>query len=110
MPIRTVVANGKVADDKGKVAVERGPLVYCAEAVDNQNEPVLRAVMAKKPAFSVVDNYSIQNTETKGVPAFSVAIKADAQILEEGANGVSVKNNVLTLIPSMPGIIVEPIR
>ena len=100
MPVRTVVANGKVADDKGKVAVERGPLVYCAEAVDNQNEPVLRAVMAKKPAFSVVDNYSIQNTETKGAPAFSVkAIKADAQILEEGANGVSVKNDVLTLIP-----------
>ena len=100
MPIRTVVANGKVADDKGKVAVERGPLVYCAEAVDNQNDPVLRAVMAKKPAFSVVDNYSIQNTETKGAPAFSVkAIKADAQILEDGANGVSVKNNVLTLIP-----------
>lgn len=100
MPIRTVVANGKVADDKGKVAVERGPLVYCAEAVDNQNEQVLRAVMAKKPAFSLVDNYSIQNTETKGAPAFSVkAIKVDAQILEEGANGVSVKNDVLTLIP-----------
>ena len=100
MPVRTVVANGKVADDKGKVAVERGPLVYCAEAVDNQNEPVLRAVMAKKPSFSVVENYSIQNTETKGAPAFSVkAIKADAQILEEGANGVSVKNDVLTLIP-----------
>src|SRR5574344_675398 len=59
MPVRTVVANGKVADDRGKVAVERGPLVYCAEAVDNDGAPVLRAVMAKKPAFSVVDNYSI---------------------------------------------------
>jgi len=100
MPIRTVVANNKVADDKGKVAVERGPLVYCAEAVDNSNEPVLRAVMAKKPTFTLVDNYSIQNTETKGAPAFSVkAIKTDAQVLEEGANGVSVKNDKLTLIP-----------
>ena len=100
MPVRTVVANKNVADDKGKVAVERGPLVYCAEAVDNSNEPVLRAVMAKKPTFSLVDNYSIQNTETKGAPAFAVkAIKTDAQILEEGANGVSVKNDVLTLIP-----------
>ncbi len=100
MPVRTVVANEKVSDDKGKVAVERGPLVYCAEAVDNSNEPVLRAVMAKKPIFSLVDNYSIQNTETKGAPAFAVkAIKTDAQILEEGANGVSVKNDVLTLIP-----------
>ena len=101
MPIRTVVANGKVADDKGKVAVERGPLVYCAEAVDNQNEPVLRAVMAKKPAFSLVDNYSIENIETKGAPAFSVkAIQTSSQVLDQAADGtVSVKNQKLTLIP-----------
>lgn len=51
MPVRTVVANGKVADDRGKVAVERGPLVYCAEAVDNDGAPVLRSVVAKNPAF-----------------------------------------------------------
>ena len=101
MPVRTVVANGKVADDKGKVAVERGPLVYCAEAVDNQNEPVLRAVMAKKPAFSLVDNYSIENTETKGAPAFSVkAIQTSSQALDQATDGtVSVKNQKLTLIP-----------
>ena len=101
MPVRTVVANGKVADDKGKVAVERGPLVYCAEAVDNQNEPVLRAVMAKKPAFSLVDNYSIENTETKGAPVFSVkAIQTSSQVLDQTADGtVSVKNQNLTLIP-----------
>jgi DUF1680 family protein len=36
MPIRRVVANGKVAEDKGKVALERGPIVYCAEGVDNE--------------------------------------------------------------------------
>ena len=100
MPVRTVVANKKVADDKGKVAVERGPLVYCAEAVDNQNEPVLRTVMSKKPSFSLVDSYSIANTETQGAPAFTVkAIKTDAQVLEETGNGVSVKNQQLTLIP-----------
>ena len=71
------------------------------EAVDNQNEPVLRAVMAKKPAFSVVDNYSIQNTETKGAPAFSVkAIQTSSQVLNQAADGTaSVKNQKLTLIP-----------
>ena len=100
MPVRTVVANKKVADDKGKVAVERGPLVYCAEAVDNQNEPVLRTVMSKKPIFSLVDRYSIANTESQGSPAFTVkAIKTDAQVLEETDNGVSVKKQQLTLIP-----------
>ena len=102
MPVRTVVANGKVADDRGKVAVERGPLVYCAEAVDNAGEPVLRAVMgSKKSAFTLVDNYTIQNTETKGAPAFSVkAIQTPAQVLDQAADGkVSVKNMNLTLIP-----------
>lgn len=96
-----VVGAAQKPDDKGKVAVERGPLVYCAEAVDNQNEPVLRAVMAKKPAFSVVDNYSIQNTETKGAPAFSVkAIQTSSQVLNQAADGTaSVKNQKLTLIP-----------
>ena len=101
MPVRTVVANQKVADDKGKVAVERGPLVYCAEAADNAGEPVLRAVVAKNPTFSLVDNYNIQNSETQGAPAFSVkAIQSDAQVLDQAADGkVSVKNQKLTLIP-----------
>ena len=100
MPVRTVVANNNVKDDEGRVAVERGPIVYCAEAVDNQNEPVLRAVIGKQPAFDVVDNYKIDNTETKGAPAFAVkAITTQAQMLEDGANGVSVKNQKLTLIP-----------
>lgn len=100
MPVRTVVANKNVKDDEGRVAVERGPIVYCAEAADNQNEPVLRAVMSKQPSFDLVDNYKIQNTETKGAPAFAVkAITTQAQMFEDGANGVSVKNQKLTLIP-----------
>jgi uncharacterized protein len=32
MPVRRVLANEQVKDDVGRVAVERGPLVYCAEA------------------------------------------------------------------------------
>ena len=100
MPVRTVVANKNVKDDEGRVAVERGPIVYCAEAADNQNEPVLRAVIGKQPSFDLVENYKIQNTETKGAPAFAVkAITTQAQMLEDGANGVSVKNQKLTLIP-----------
>lgn len=100
MPVRTVIANQKVADDNSKVAVERGPLVYCAEAADNNGEPVLRAVMGKKPTFNVVDNYSIQNTETKNAPAFTVkAIKTEGQILNDNADGISLKKCTLTLIP-----------
>jgi DUF1680 family protein len=35
MPIRRVVTNPAVKADAGRVAVERGPLVYCAEWPDN---------------------------------------------------------------------------
>ena len=35
MAVRRVVADERVVDDRGKVALERGPLVYCAEGADN---------------------------------------------------------------------------
>lgn len=35
MPVRRVTAHEKVQDDRGKVALIRGPLVYCAEGTDN---------------------------------------------------------------------------
>jgi hypothetical protein len=35
MPVRRIVAHEAVKDDAGKVALERGPIVYCAEGVDN---------------------------------------------------------------------------
>lgn len=35
MPVRRVLADERVGDDRGRVALERGPLVYCVEAVDN---------------------------------------------------------------------------
>lgn len=34
MPIRLVRAHEKVEADRGRVAIERGPIVYCVEAVD----------------------------------------------------------------------------
>jgi DUF1680 family protein len=35
MEVRRVIANEKVKDDAGKVALQVGPLMYCAEWVDN---------------------------------------------------------------------------
>jgi uncharacterized protein len=35
MPVRRVVANEQVTADRGRVALQRGPLVYCAEWPDN---------------------------------------------------------------------------
>lgn len=36
MSVHKVVANGNVKDDSNKVAFEYGPIVYCAEEIDNE--------------------------------------------------------------------------
>jgi len=38
MPVRRVAAHEKVEADRGKVALQRGPIVYCLEEVDNGPE------------------------------------------------------------------------
>lgn len=35
MPIERIKANSKVASDAGRVALQRGPIVYCLESIDN---------------------------------------------------------------------------
>lgn len=45
MPVRRVYANDKVKDDVGKVALMRGPVVYCMEAVDQPDVDLFRLVL-----------------------------------------------------------------
>jgi hypothetical protein len=51
MEPRKVLANEKVKDDTGLVAVERGPVVYCAEWVDN-NGRVSNLLLPDEASFS----------------------------------------------------------
>ncbi|HTT64268.1 MAG TPA: beta-L-arabinofuranosidase domain-containing protein [Bryobacteraceae bacterium] len=40
MPVRRIVPNSQVAADRGRVALERGPIVYAAEGVDSPTHRV----------------------------------------------------------------------
>jgi DUF1680 family protein len=100
MQPRTVVANSHVKDDKGLVAVERGPLVYCAEWADNNGVSIQNTFLRNNPTFKLINDYSIVNTEADGKPFKVDAITTDAQVLERNANGdLQLKNVNLTLIP-----------
>ena len=44
MAVRKVAAHGKVNSNTGKIAFERGPLVYCAEAADNPSGVLARSL------------------------------------------------------------------
>jgi len=53
MMAQVLEANPRVADDTGRVAVQRGPLVYCLEEVDQANGVMLSDValeLGKRPA------------------------------------------------------------
>jgi len=45
MPIQRVYAHEKVEENRGKVALMRGPIVYCLEAVDHSNADVHRVAL-----------------------------------------------------------------
>ncbi len=52
MPVQVLEANSRVADDTGRVAVQRGPLVYCLEQVDQSSGVMLTDValeLGKRP-------------------------------------------------------------
>ncbi|HEY3760470.1 MAG TPA: glycoside hydrolase family 127 protein [Verrucomicrobiae bacterium] len=51
MPIRRVLANPNVEADAGRVALQRGPIVYCAEWPDNPNGKVLDLTMPDNQAL-----------------------------------------------------------
>ena len=91
MNVRTVRANAKVEADRGRVSVERGPIVYCAEWPDNDFD-VLSVLMNRTPKFEGVEKpdllYGINQ------------IKTQAQTLEYDESGRLVaKDHTLTMIP-----------
>jgi DUF1680 family protein len=51
MPVRRVVADPAVTADRGRFALERGPLVYCAEGADNRGQ-VLDKVLSGPMRFA----------------------------------------------------------
>ena len=100
MPVRTVVANLRVSDDRGRIAVERGPLVYCAEWADNEGINPHHLLLARQPEFEVEASYGIQNTEGDGKTFNVTAITAQAQEASVSPEGkLTAKDVRVKLIP-----------
>lgn len=90
MPVRRVAAHEAVEEDRGRVAVERGPLVYCAEWPDNGGR-VSNLVLADSTALTAETRSDLLN----GV----VVIKGEAEALSEKGGKVVTEKKPLTLIP-----------
>lgn len=92
MPVRRIIAIDKVKDDQNRVALQRGPLVYCFEHADNEGR-AMNIVVPDKAIFKTESKLDLLN----GI----VVIKTLAPIATVSADGVSISSveKEVTAIP-----------
>lgn len=92
MEVRRVKANDKVKADIGKVALQRGPVVYCAEFTDN-NGRTSNLILPNNATFSSEYKADLLNgiTVLKGT--------ANAVQVTNNGTGIETKTQSFTLIP-----------
>ena len=82
MPAERIYAHPAVRMDAGRVALKRGPLVYCAEEVDNPQGPVQQLKLPRRSEIKVTPRRDLFD----GV----VTLTADAVRVEDGDWGDSL--------------------
>ena len=93
MPVRSVIADGRIKDDIDKIAIQRGPLIYCVEWPDNTKGNVLNLVIKKNAVFTT----KFLSSLLEG----TVVIKTSGSPTKRTLNGkiVMLKEEPVTLIP-----------
>ena len=92
MEIRKVVAIDSIADNRNKVSLQRGPLMYCFEHPDN-NGKVANIFIPDEVQFSS----NFENNTLGGI----MKLEANAPAIKVSADGLSVKteNKKIVAIP-----------
>ena len=80
MPVRRVLAHAAVEDDHGRVALQRGPVVYCAEWPDNGG----RALNIVVP-----DHVSFESEFRPDLLDGVQVIRGDVEVIREDSRGES---------------------
>ncbi|HEY4323717.1 MAG TPA: glycoside hydrolase family 127 protein [Mucilaginibacter sp.] len=92
MNVRRVVASENVKDDNGKVALQCGPIIYCAEWKDNDGK-ACNIIVTKGTTFTKSYDPSLLN----GV----MLLKADVKTVNvnETTQTITTENKTMTAIP-----------
>ncbi len=91
MEIKRVVANEKVTNDIGKVALQRGPIIYCAEWVDN-NGKTSNILMPANTNFTIEFKPAILN----GIMVLKAEVPA---VIINNNENISTQKQNFTAIP-----------
>lgn len=86
MPVRRIQANAEVKDDRGKLAIERGPIMYCIEGTDQGDKHIFNKYI---PENAKID-YSYQKDLLNGV----VTLKGTAREIDRENSDKLVEKDV----------------
>lgn len=77
MPIEIMYSNGRITTNRGRIALQRGPLVYALEEIDMEFPVRDTVILADRPMKLV---------QAPGLPEGTVAIEGEAvrEVMEEG--------------------------
>ena len=92
MEVRRVIANNKVKSDIGKIALQRGPVLYCAEWIDNNG----------KASNIVIPSHAAFTTEFKADLLHGVMVlKSEVPAIKIDGNGenIATVQQAFTAIP-----------
>jgi DUF1680 family protein len=89
MPVRRVLAHENVIDDRGRIALERGPLVYCAEWPDND---------ASVLNLWIPDDAALTSMLRKDLLDGIVTLEGDVMGAYRGDDGVSIETQPHRLV------------
>ncbi len=83
------LANPKVEADRGRVAIQRGPLVYCFEQCDNE-VPVDEILLARDPKFTSEMKKGYIKSEKENDPTADFTCRDVVVVTAETADGKKV--------------------
>jgi DUF1680 family protein len=92
MEVKKVVANNNVKSDVGRVALQRGPIMYCAEWVDN-NGKAANIVMPVNTQLQASFNPDLLN----GIEVLKATVPA--VVIEDNGEAIKTQNQNFMAIP-----------
>ena len=92
MEIRQMVAKPEVKVDNSRIALQRGPFVYCVEGADNK-EGVWNLIVPANTGFKAID-YKILDE-----PVVALQTELPSAMANENGDGVKIEKRKITAIP-----------
>ncbi len=89
MGVSMMKARPELKQDSGRIAIQRGPLVYCVEGADN-NGKAWNIIVPENTRFTVID-HKVQDEIVK-------ALSAEVPVVTVGSDGLSLKTEMKKII------------